>query len=154
MVSSFEKFQIKPLGKEDVASAQKLIRLFQEVFEEEASLPPSETYLAHLLGRPDFVVYGAFLDQEIVGGLTAYTLPMFQAEECELLLYDIAVSPPYQRQGLGKKLLAALNTYCHQQGIKEMFVAASEEDTHALDFYHACQGQAEKVVHFSFFIDD
>lgn len=31
-----------------------------------------------------------------------------------------------------------------------MFVAASEEDVHALDFYHSTGGEAEKVVHFNY----
>ena len=44
-----------------------------------------------------------------------------------------------------------LNDDCRQKGVAEVFVAASEEDTHALDFYRSTGGAAEKVVHFTYF---
>jgi aminoglycoside 3-N-acetyltransferase I len=43
-----------------------------------------------------------------------------------------------------------LKEYCKQNEIKEMFVAANEEDKNALDFYRSTGGNAEKVVHFNY----
>jgi aminoglycoside 3-N-acetyltransferase I len=148
---SNETYLIRRLGKEDMLLARQLIRLFKEVFEMEEEIEVSEPNLIRLLENPAFVAYAAMLKNKIVGGLTAYELPMYYAQGSEMFIYDIAVAPDYQRKGIGKKLLSELNDYCRQKGIAEVFVAANEEDTHALDFYRATGGAAEKVVHFTYF---
>ena len=149
-----ELFQIKRLDREDVPIAKKLFQLFRDVFGQESRANPGEAYLKDLLGKPGFIIYAAMYGDEVAGGLTAYELPMWHSESSEMFLYDIAIRPEYQRIGLGKKLLLALMAYCRQAGIREMFVAADEDDTHALDFYHATGGKAAKVVHFTYNTDN
>jgi aminoglycoside 3-N-acetyltransferase I len=147
------KIEIKRLGKQNVLIFQKLIRLFQEVFETEQLIACEESYLERLLEKPGFIAYSAIFENEVVGGLTAYELPMYYTANSEIFIYDIAIRPAFQRKGVGKKLLLSLEEYCRQNGINLMFVAASEEDEHALDFYHSTGGKAEKVVHFNYSID-
>src|SRR5664279_4903362 len=148
-----DKFQVKRLHKPDVFIFQKLIILFQEVFEMEKRIENGTSYLTALLEKPGFIALCVMAESEIVGGLTAYELPMYYDEISEIFIYDIAIKPAHQGKGLGKKLLLFLEEYCRQNGISSMFVAANEEDEHALDFYHATGGKAEKVVHFNYLLN-
>lgn len=150
MASIKEGLTIRRLGADEVAGAQALFLLFQEVFEAETPTTAPEPYLKKLLGKPDFFVLAAVHQGETVGGLTAYELPLYHSAYSEMFIYDIAVKPTFQRKGVGKQLLSTLQEYCRQQGIREIFVAANEEDEHAVDFYRATGGDAEKVVHFSY----
>jgi aminoglycoside 3-N-acetyltransferase I len=145
-----EPFQIKRLGPQDAQIFHTLIRFFQEVFETETLLKVEEPYLTRLLENPGFVVYVVIFGNEIVGGLTAYELPMYYSEDSELFIYDIAIKPEFQRKGLGRQLLSSLKKHCVQNAIKVMFVEAHEEDKHAVDFYHSTGGHAEKVIHFNY----
>ncbi len=145
-----QEFQIKKIGKNDLKSAQELFLLFEKVFEMENFISVSQPYLTELLQKPDFIIYAALYNNEIIGGLTAYELPMYYAEQSEIFIYDIAIQTEFQRMGLGKKLLSAIKAYGKENGIKEIFVAANEEDEYALDFYRSTGGKEEKVFHFTY----
>lgn len=143
-------FEIKSLGENQEAHFQKLIRLFDKVFEKENTENASRSYLKSQLQNPDFLAFVVISGGEVIGGLTAYILPMYSAEYSEIFIYDIAVEPQFQRKGFGKKLILFLQDYCKQNGIREMFVQAHQEDEHALEFYHSTGGKAEKVVNFTY----
>ncbi len=138
------------MGKQDVLFFKELVCVFQEVFETENPATPKETYLQSLLDKPGFIVYAVICKNTVIGGLTAYELPMYYGEYAELLIYDIAIKTEYQRKKIGAKLILTLKEYCKYNGIREFFVPANEEDKHALDFYHHTGGIAEKVVHFNY----
>ena len=120
----------------------------------EKSKTPSELYLTKLLEKNDFIVLVAFYEKDLIGGLTAYELPLCSAEKSEIFIYDIAIKNEFQRKGVGKKLLSFLKDYCKQNDISIFFVEAHEEDVHAVDFYHSTGGNAEKVVHFNYEIEE
>ncbi len=141
---------IRQLRRKDVREFRQLIRIFMNVFEAPARIEPDEAYLAKLLENPAFVVIAALNGNDIIGGLTAYELPGYYSEQSELFLYDIAVRQELQQTGIGKSLIAALRDYCRDKDIREMFVAANEEDVDAVRFYHATGGQPLKAVHFSY----
>jgi aminoglycoside 3-N-acetyltransferase I len=151
MTQSQQQFQIVRLEKQDAAIFQKLVEVFREVFETENSETPGEPYLQTLLARPGFHVFVVLRnDDEVVGGLTAFELPMYRSESAELFIYDVGIHPSVQRKGLGKELLSTVKEFCRENGIGEMFVPAHEEDEHALDFYRSAGGKEEKVVQFVF----
>jgi len=137
------------LGKGDRALAQRLFALLAEVFEEPRA-PLGDAYVAGLLARADFWVVAAFDGAELVGGLTAHVLPMTRSESAELFIYDIAVRGDYQRRGVGRRLVADLRSRGADAGVHETFVAADDEDTHALDFYRALGGNPTPVTIFDF----
>ncbi len=139
--------EIKHLTKEDLLEFTSLIDLFNTVFEEESKMG-SKASLLNLLNSKAFITLVALAENKVVGGLTAYKLPMYYSNRFEIFLYDLAVNPKYQRMGVGKELLQRLKEYCVSHGIKEFFVMAHEEDEHAIEFYHATGGKAEKVVNF------
>lgn len=142
--------QIIRLGINDAALAEKLILLFQEVFQTESADTPREPYLTKLLANPDFIACVALWENEVVGGVTAYELPMIHAERSELFIYDLAVQPAFQRKGVATRLLETLKEYGRKKGIAELFVAANEEDAQAINFYLRSGGKSEKVLHFTF----
>jgi aminoglycoside 3-N-acetyltransferase I len=84
------------------------------------------------------------------GGLTAHTLRLTRAEVSEVFIYDLAVVPRRQRRGVGRALVAALRTEAARAGITVAFVPADNDDTHALDFYHAIGGIPAPVTMFTF----
>ena len=140
-------FEIKQLTKEDLSTFNSLIDLFNLVFEEEPKIR-TEAHSLKLLDSKNFIAIVALADNEVLGGLTAYELPMVYSDYSEIFLYDLAVKAEYQRMGIGKRLIQSLKEYCAKNGIKEFFVLAHEEDEHAIEFYRATGGKSEKVVNF------
>ena len=147
------KFETKRLKKEDLLIFNSLISLFNLVFEEENPTIGSEANSLRLLDNERFIAIVALAENEIAGGLTAYELPMYYSDSSEIFLYDMAVKPEYQRMGIGKGLIQRLKEYCIKNGIQDFFVMAHEEDEHAIEFYRATGGKAEKVVNFVYEVE-
>jgi aminoglycoside 3-N-acetyltransferase I len=132
----------------DAPLARQLFLLLAEIFENDA-IPLSTPYLQRLLGRADFWAIAAFAGDRLAGGLTAFTLPRITSEASEIFLYDIAVHPDLQRQGIGRLLVAHLRQAASEEGIDTLWVPADNEDQHALDFYRALGGSAAPVTIFT-----
>ena len=148
MKPNLNTLEIKQLTDANLPIFKLLINLFNTVFEEDQSNKGSDRNLLSLLGNRHFIGMAALVENEVVGGLTAYEIPMYYSDSSEIFLYDLAVDPQYQRLGIGKRLMQSLSEYCLKQGIKEFFVMAHEEDEHAIDFYRATGGKSEKVINF------
>jgi aminoglycoside 3-N-acetyltransferase I len=140
---------IRRLVAGDRAFARRLFLMMANVFEEDAE-DLSDAYLDSLLARDAFWVLAAMSGDDIVGGLTAHTLPMTRNESSELFIYDLAVRATHQRRGIGRQLVTALLAAAAERGIDEVFVPADTADVHALDFYRALGGAAAPVTIFTF----
>ena len=143
-----EKIELRQLTKKDLPAFKQLIDMFNTVFEEDQSAMSSETNLEKLLSNNNFVALVAFSENEVIGGLTAYELQMYDSDTSEIFVYDVAVKPAFQRLGIGRRLIHTLRDYCSRNGIKEFFVLAHEEDEQAVEFYHSTGGKSEKVINF------
>ena len=148
MTKNTRPFEIKQLTKEDLPLFKSLLNLFNTVFEEEDPTIGSDTNLLKLLDGNSFIAITAIAGNEVLGGLTAYELPMVYSDDSEIFLYDLAVKAEYQRMGIGKSLIQSLKEYCFRNGIQEFFVMAHKEDEHAIEFYRSTGGKSEKVVNF------
>ena len=141
--------QIRRLGVGDRNLAHRLFAVMAEVFEEPRERL-SDSYLDTLLGREAFWAIAALSGGEVVGGLTAHTLPMTRSESAEVFIYDVAVRADHQRQGIGRQLVTVLLTAATTSGLGAVFVAADSTDGHALDFYRALRGVPAPVTIFTF----
>jgi aminoglycoside 3-N-acetyltransferase I len=141
--------QFKRLVSGDEQHAKRLFLLMAAVFSEDCE-ELSDRCLARLLSRDEFWAIAAFSGSELIGGLTAHTLPMTRSEASEIFIYDIAVHAEHQRKGVGRGLVAALREAASALGIDELFVPADNDDRHALDFYRALGGTPSSVTFFSF----
>ena len=133
----------------DAELARRLFELMADVFDEPAE-PLSNEYLLQLLRRPDFWTLAAFTGDELIGGVTAHTLPMTRSQSSEIMIYDIAVHRARRRQGVGRQLICSLRAAASAEGIEVIFVPADNDDSHALDFYRALGGAPTAVTHFTF----
>jgi len=138
---------IERLGPTDLQRARRVFAVMDEVFDVGAE-PLSDAYLTALLDHDAFWVLGAFDGREAVGGITAHELPMTRHERSELFIYDLAVREDRQRRGIGRRLALALVALAAEQGIDVVFVAADDEDGHALAFYEAIGGRPAPVTMF------
>lgn len=134
-------------GERDVARGA--FTLMAEVFDEGCE-PLSDAYIDRLLAREDFWAIAAFAGDDVVGGLTAHTLPMTRSESAEIFIFDVAVRADHQRRGIGRLMMATLREEAARAGIDVVFVPADDEDEHALDFYRALGGDAAPVTIFTF----
>ena len=141
--------EIRRLGEADRDLARSLFAMMENVFGESA-VPLSDSYVEALLVRESFWAIAATVDGEVAGGLTGHTLPLTSREESELFVYDIAVAPAYQRQGIGRGLVEELTRLSAPLGLGEVFVAADNDDAHAFDFYRALGGEPAPVTIFTF----
>jgi aminoglycoside 3-N-acetyltransferase I len=138
--------QIERLGNQQLQIAQNLFSLMASVFEEE-SLPLSDSYVQSLLDTPSFWALAAWDQNQLIGGLTAHTIPLTRIPAREVFIYDLAVLLSHQRQGVGRQLVNTLRTLAAPMTV---FVPADNEDQHALDFYRAIGGDPAEVTIFTF----
>jgi aminoglycoside 3-N-acetyltransferase I len=143
------EIRVERLTSNDRDRARRLFRVMAEIFSEECA-PLSEGYLDQLLRRKEFWALAAYADDDIIGGVTAHTLPMTRTESSEIFLYDIAVESEYRRKGVGRRLLNALCEQATELGIEQVFVSVDNGDVHALDFYRSLGGTPSPVTIFSF----
>ena len=126
-----------------------MFAMMAAVFVEDAE-PLTDDYLVWLLDRDSFWAIAAFVGDDIVGGITAHTLPMTRSSSSEVFIYDLAVRQDHQRQGVGSRLVLELRDAAWSAGFGEVFVSADNEDKHALDFYRAQGAAASPVTFFTF----
>jgi aminoglycoside 3-N-acetyltransferase I len=90
------------------------------------------------------------VDGDVVGGLTAHSLPMTRTESSEVLIYDIAVRSDQQGKGIGRQLISTLREAANVAGIADVFVPVDNDDLEALEFYRALGGAPASVTIFTF----
>ena len=144
-----DKILIRRLTVVDSDVARRLFLLMSEVFAEECA-PLGDGYLRSLLSRLDFWALAAFVDGDVVGGLTAHSLPMTRTESSEVLIYDIAVRSDQQGKGIGRQLISTLREAANAAGIADIFVPVDHDDLEALEFYRALGGEPAPVTIFTF----
>lgn len=140
------------LGREDVALAGGMVALFREAFGDpavDARPVPRLRYLETLLDQEAFYAIAAIDGDRVVGGVTAYEMPMFLSETGEAYLYDIAVHDDYRRKGIATTLLSKLEHEARRNGISTIFVEAEADDAEAVSFYRSTGAKMLDVSHFT-----
>lgn len=142
--------KIKKLHSDETNDFKKLIEIFQEVFENNAQIPP-HPHLSKLLSNPDFMVFVVKIDDTVVGGLTIYILHQYYSLKPLAYIYDVGITPGFQGKGLGKALLTEVCNFCRESGFDDAYVEAEEEDRDAINFYRKTKFSNEMVTrHFTY----
>lgn len=131
----------------EVSELRGLITVFVTAFESEYKV--SDEYLSAMLHNSSCVILGALIDDRIVGGLVAFEMTPIHGTK-EFYIYDIAVHPEFQKQGIGTRLMEALKQEARTRGVGTIFVEAESEDEGAVAFYRAIDGEEVAVNHFNF----
>jgi len=137
---------INQLTRDDSEQFARLVNLFHLVFENEKPTVAPYANLQRLLSNPHFVAFVVFFETQLVGCCTAYVLPSYTSSHAELLIYDLAIHPDFQRRGLGALLIQTVRTYCTNQHIPLFFALAHADDDPAVEFYRATGAQLESVM--------
>lgn len=144
-----QSINISILDSGDTDRFARLITLFEQVFEMKDFMMPPEAHLERVLCNPNFRAIIAEDGNRIVGGATVYILDQVYSTKPLAYIYDLAVSPDFQRQGIGGKIIGFTKEYCRSNGMEEVFVQADEVDGYALTFYRSTgPTEEEKVRHF------
>ncbi len=145
MTTKSSEIEVKTI--DTTQELRQLTSVFSLAFEEKYEV--DDAYLSGMLANPSALIIGAFEHEEIIGGIVAFEMnPIHGAKE--LYIYDIAVHPDYQKQGIGTKLIEYLKEESKKRGIKTIFVEAEAGDDDAVAFYRAIGGEEEPVKHFNF----
>jgi len=140
---------IKLLSTDDLDPFIELLHVFEEVFELEKTPLPAQKHLRKVLKSPGFFSMIATADDQVIGGLTAYTFEQYHSIQPIAYIYDLAVLPKYQRKGIGGALIEAINNHCRKLGYQEIFVQTEKEEIHAVEFYRRTPITGEEdVAHF------
>jgi aminoglycoside 3-N-acetyltransferase I len=139
-------FTIKKLKGTDAELAKQLFWFYQVDDEVAEPLIPSNEYLKKLLTKNDFHVLVALQNDKLIGGLTAFELPMYKEEVNEMFLYEIAVEQEYRKMGVAKALIENLKNICRDKGIKGMYVGTSTDNIPAMRLYKATGGEADEKI--------
>lgn len=136
---------IKKLNKTDLLLAKSLITVWlKDDGIPNPKLPP-DAYLDKLLNKADFYIFVAIEGDQVVGGLTAYEIPMFYRMENEMFLFEIGVSKSYRQKGIATALINALKETCREKDIKVIFLGTSQDNEAALQLYKSTEGEVQII---------
>lgn len=141
---------IRHLSPQDLPLLRGMLKVFADAFEEQRtylSTPPSDEYLASLLGSETFLAIATLQNETVVGGLAAYELRKFEQERSEIYIYDLAVAADHRRQGIATALIRQLQSIAATRGAYVIYVQADLGDTPAIALYQKL-GVREEVLHF------
>ncbi len=141
---------IRKLTTDDTALAHELIALWQAE-DGITDIPvPKANYFAKLLSQDNFHAFVAIKDNEVVGGISANELTIFNEEATEIFLYEIGVSEPHRQQGIARKLIESLLAVCKEKGITAMYVGTSVDNEAAKQLYASTGGTMELIPWFTY----
>jgi aminoglycoside 3-N-acetyltransferase I len=146
--------EIKKLNSDSLIDFKSLIEIFKLVFENNEPIADNEQ-LGKLLSNPDFFVFVVKSNNKVVGGLTIYVLHTYFGTKPIAYIYDVGVSPDFQRQGLGKALIAEVCNFCKQNDFEDAYVEVESDDIDAVEFYRKTEFSSEmKAIHFTYDLSD
>lgn len=143
--------ELKILKGQETNDFIELINIFSNVFKMKSFKMPKSIYLENLLSKPDFKVLVAKYNNRVVGGLTVYILHNYFSTNPTAYIYDVGVMTDYQRQGIGKKIIAYLVKYCKENGFENAYVEAETADIEAVNFYKTTSASSLlQATHFTY----
>ncbi|WP_147803930.1 GNAT family N-acetyltransferase [Alkalicoccus halolimnae] len=151
MSITFHLLQNNDFGLDQI---RKLNELYAEAFEEEEMYrgnKPSDLYLKKLLSKEGIIVCTATSGEQVVGGLTAYTMDKLEEETLEMYVYDLAVDARFRRRKIATRLLELLLEEAKRLDASAVFIQAEQDDAPAVALYES-MGERETAYHYDIYL--
>ncbi|MBZ9989828.1 GNAT family N-acetyltransferase [Mesorhizobium sp. BH1-1-5] len=129
-----------------------VMRVADDVFDE----PVRPDRLAAYLAAPGHFMIVAIVDQTVVGQCAA-VVHRHPDKVSELYIDEIGVAPPFQRQGIARKMLDAMFEIGRAEGCEEAWVGTEPDNGPARALYEARKephGKAEDFVMYVYRLRD
>ncbi len=128
------------IRKAEVFDINQMLQLFEQLFSIEEDFtfnePVQSQGLAMMLNDNQHrCIMVASSGKQVMGMCSAQLFVSTAEGGMAALIEDMVVAKTYQRQGIGKKLLHAIETWAVQKGVKRMQLLADRNNVKALDFY-------------------
>lgn len=129
-----------------------MVSQLDDILDEPWDAAQGEKFLAN----PDNALFLAFVGERVVGFLTGYRLQRLDKNRAEVLLYELEVREEFRRLGIGKKLIAALNSWAAETGAFQTWVLTYSDNTAAMALYKSMDGEEDPpgTRMFTYYIDD
>lgn len=139
------------IRKATASDVSDMVDLLELLFSIEKDFTFDETKhrqgLAMMLTEPDVrCIVVAEVDQSIVGMCSVQTVVSSVEGGRAAWVEDVVIQKPFQGQGIGKKLLAFVEAWCAEQGIKRVQLLADQNNTSALEFYKKLNWQRTQLI--------
>jgi ribosomal protein S18 acetylase RimI-like enzyme len=135
--------EIRPLAAPD-ATAFRQIRLqaisdspsaVWPTYEEEAKRTVKEIE-ARILRTDTQIVFGAFIDKDLVGIAGLRREPLDQVRH-KAVLWGVFVSPDRRRDGLARKLFSRVQSFAREEGVRQIQLCVNAENVRARNLYRS-----------------
>lgn len=131
---------IRRLGPDDVAVVMGAGHLFDSA--------PEPAWTKRFLETPGHHLLMAFADDAPAGFVTGVETT-HPDKGTEMFLYELSVAPEHRGRGIGRSLVAALETLARERGCYGMWVATESENAAAIATYRSAgASEPEPVVTF------
>lgn len=85
-------------------------------------------------------LFAALCNNAVIGFAYGYELPRLDGGKM-LYIHEIGVAEPFQRQGVGTAIIAALKTACLENGIRRFFLFTAQSNAGANALYRKTGGE-------------
>jgi aminoglycoside 3-N-acetyltransferase I len=127
---------VKRLTTDDLGLMLRAVRKFKE-------REISTEYAHGFLADPRHFVIIAEIGGDPVGYLLAYRLERIDRPSAKMFIYEIDVSEPHRRKGIGTSLINAIREVVRRDELMNAFVITNYANEGAVAFYKSTGGRIE-----------
>ncbi|MNO30336.1 putative acetyltransferase [compost metagenome] len=134
---------IKEIESESLGALNKL---YNELIHSPTDPQKLEAAFRSIKSDSRYILLGAFVDGELLGSMMGIVCQDLVGD-CRpfMVIENVVVSSRSRRQGLGKKLMAALEAIAHERNCYYIMFVSGEKRKEAHIFYEAMGYREEKV---------
>ena len=127
---------IRRASKEDLPAIMSLYVQAGLEQKGESNLPAATSIWERILSYPDYRIYVAIQDRELVGAFELLMMDNLAHHGSPSgIVEDVAVSPEHQRQGIGKAMMQFAMNECRQAGCYKLCLSSNLNRQAAHEFY-------------------
>jgi ribosomal protein S18 acetylase RimI-like enzyme len=131
---------ITRLGTKDLDLALRAIRTLKMPLSHAAL---SDEYFKKLLSRAENILIVADQEDVPIGFLLAYLLDRVDRDQRMVCLYEVEVSEPDRRRGVGRAMIETLKMICGQENTMKTWVITNRSNLAAFRLYESTGATAD-----------